>query len=107
MNDNLMTMRESAEWAMCSRKTLYRYMSKGLLPYQLGRNQRRYIHRKDLEELFIIRRNKADSQYHQYIVTLIGEMRVGLHQQRNLIERMLALYRPKSLAELTLKHRAT
>ncbi len=105
-----LNLNEAAELADCSRKTLYRYMAKGPLAYRKAANNRRYVRRQDIETLFPKhqhRLNKSRSLLADLgsVVSVLETLTAGIKKQQALIERMIALYQPKSFAELANKHK--
>lgn len=98
-------MQQAAQWAACSRKTLYRYMNKGLLSYQSGSDGRRYLERKDLESVFAHQMSRSVTQpENSNLTSLTNELVDEMRQQRKLIEQMISLYHPQSIADLHRKH---
>lgn len=87
----------------CSRKTLYRYMNKGLLPYRRAVNNRRYISETDIKSI----------KFPQHGAILNGELNQRLllleervYEQQEQIEILISLYKPKSFSELARKYLA-
>jgi len=107
-----LNLKEAADLAGCSRKTLYRYMAKKRLAYRKEENNRRYVQRQDIEALFPRYRHqqqegsplRADLSE---LVSLLQRLSVEIEKQSALLERMVALYQPKTLAELATKRELT
>jgi hypothetical protein len=107
-DQNWINLNEAAELAGCSRKTLYRYMAKNQLAYRKAENNRRYVQRHDIETLFPEYRqphNESPSFLADLtkLVSLLERISAEVESQSILLERMVALYQPKSLAELMAK----
>lgn len=107
-DQNWINLNEAAELAGCSRKTLYRYMAKNQLLYRKAENNRRYVQRHDIEELFPeYRHPQQDSPPLRAdltkLVSLLERLSAEIESQSALLERMVTLYQPKSLAELMTK----
>ena len=104
--EELMNLKDAADLAGCSRKTLYRYMAKKRLMYHKAENNRRYVQRHEIEDLF----PRHQQQKHlpllaesTKLVSLIEGLRTEIEAQSALIEKMIGLYQPKTLAELMSK----
>jgi len=111
-NIHWINLSEAAELAGCSRKTLYRYMTKKQLEYRKEENNRRYVQQGDIEKLF----PKYQRQQHKgphlradlsELVSLLEKLSTEIETQSILLERMVALYQPKTLAELVAKRELT
>lgn len=103
-----LNLNEAAGLAGCSRKTLYRYMAKKQLVYRKEENNRRYVQQHDIEKLFP--RHRQQQQESQplradlkELVSLLERMSSDIEAQSTLLERMITLYQPKTLAELIAK----
>jgi DNA-binding transcriptional MerR regulator len=103
-----LNLSEAADLAGCSRKTLYRYMEKKRLAYSKEENNRRYVQQCDIEKLF----PRHQHQQHKgqrlradltELFSLLERLSTEIETQSNLLERMVALYQPKTLAELVTK----
>lgn len=111
-NIHWLNLSEAAELAGCSRKTLYRYMAKGVLAYRKDPNNRRYVQQSDIEKLFPQYRHqqkeglplRADLSK---LVSLLEKLSAEIEAQSILLERMVTLYQPKTLAELATKRELT
>jgi len=111
MADNhWLNLTEAADLAKCSRKTLYRYMTRGVLEYRKEANNRRYVQRHAIETLFpIYRTQKTDgSQTKADCSMLTSSLEILSEEvatQSELLKRMIALYKPKTLGELVSKRK--
>ena len=111
-NIHWLNLNEAAALAGCSRKTLYRYMTKKRLAYRKEENNRRYVQRQDIETLFPQYRHKQHKAPHlradyKELVSLLEKLSTEIETQSILLERMVALYQPKTLAELVTKRELT
>ena len=106
-----LNLTEAADLAGCSRKTLYRYMAKNRLVYRKEENNRRYVQRQDIEKLFPrFRQQKERSPLRadlSELVSLLETLNTEIQVQSNLLEQMISLYQPKTLAELVNKRELT
>lgn len=103
---------EAAELARCSRKTLYRYMAKNCLIYRKAENNRRYVQRQEIEDLFPEYQHQSQESSPKradlkMLVSLIEKLSTEIENQSALLEKMVALYQPKTLAELMVKRENT
>lgn len=103
---NHLTIKQAARMAGCSTKTLYRLMNRGALAYQRGINDRRYIDPEALRIHFNldgvevscdVKARSSDLAYK------IEQLTTAIERQSQLLERMIALYQPKTLKELATK----
>ena len=111
-DQNWINLNEAAELAGCSRKTLYRYMGKNQLAYHKAENNRRYVQRHDIEILFPEYRQQQNESPPYLadltkLVSLLERLSTEIETQSALLERMIALYQPKTLAELATKRELT
>lgn len=101
--ENHLTIKQAARMAGCSAKTLYRLMNRGALAYQRGTNERRYIDPEalrmhfDLDGKEISGDSKAQSNE---LAEKVAQLITAIERQSQLLERMIALYQPKTLKEL-------
>jgi len=107
-DQNWINLTEAAELAGCSRKSLYRYMAKDQLAYHKAENNRRYVQRHEIENLFPKYRQQGNTPPPLRadlvkLVSLIESLSAEIKSQSALLERMVALYQPKTLAELVTK----
>jgi len=103
---------EAAELAGCSRKTLYRYMTKNHLRYRKAENNRRYVQRQTIEALFPPHQRKSQTSLPkradlEMLVSVIESLSTEIKTQSALLEKMVALYQPKTFAELLTKRENT
>lgn len=109
MSDEWLNLTEAAEIAGCSRKTLYRYMEKGVLAYEKRLNNRRYVEKERVEKLF---KNSIRSTVHTAIsradiidlVSLLDELKREIESQTALLVKMIELYKPNSVADILRKY---
>ena len=103
---NHLTIKQAARMAGCSTKTLYRLMNRGVLTYQRGTNERRYIDPEALRMHFTLNGDGGSDDTKPPCPDLAEEMAQltkAIERQSLLIECMIALYQPKTLKELATK----
>ena len=103
---NHLTIKQAARMAGCSTKTLYRLMNRGALVYQRGTNDRRYIDPEALRMHFNLDGKEISCSSKEQggdLSEKIGELITAIDRQSQLLERMIALYQPKTLNELATK----
>lgn len=111
-NIHWLNLSEAAEIAGCSRKTLYRYMAKKTLAFRKEENNRRYVQQSEIEMLFPKYRYRQEEgplprADLSELVSLLEKLSTEIEAQRILLERMIALYQPKTLSELATKRELT
>lgn len=103
-----LTLSQAATLAGCSRKTLYRYMQRGLLAYRKEANNRRYVTEQDIHSLFDLCHNGTvqDSSTHdtRTIARRLEKIEQSVDEQKRLIMDMIALYHPSTLQDVARKH---
>jgi DNA-binding transcriptional MerR regulator len=108
MAGDWLNLNEAAQLAGCSRKTLYRIMAKGALAYRKETNNRRYVRRQDIETLFAVcrtphgRRPQTRTEL-AIVMRMVEQLSADLGKHSEVLERMIALYQPKSLGDLVNK----
>lgn len=106
--DHWLTLSQAATLVGCSRKTLYRYMNRGLLAYRRAANNRRYVLERDILSLFVMRQvvtaNPNANDPSPRLEQALGELVQIVERQNALLVRMIELYQPKTLRELAKKH---
>ena len=103
---NHLTIKQAARVAGCSTKTLYRLMNRGVLAYQRGTNDRRYIDPEALRMHFNLDGEEVSCGSKGQggdLSEKIGELITAIDRQSQLLECMIALYQPKTLNELATK----
>lgn len=106
---NWLTLQEAATFVGCSVKTLYRRMNQGQLGYTRGTDGRRYIAESSLCGQFLASTRPSKPEYGPTMEELVGrleELESRLNVQAELLDELIRLYAPKSLAEVAWKHSA-
>ena len=103
---NWLTLSQAAARSGCSIKTLYRHMNRGRLPFRKAGDNRRYVNERDVLALFPLQNPLPKSESAPHLADLERAMRAvteTLSEQTRLLERMIALYQPKTLEQLIAK----
>ena len=106
---NWLTLQEAATVVGCSVKTLYRRMNQGQLGYTRDADGRRYIAESSLCEQFLASTRPTKPGYGPTTEELIGrleELESRVNAQAELLEELIRLYAPQSLADVAWKHSA-
>lgn len=104
MTDEYLYVKEAAQLAGCSTKTLYRRMKRGELAYTIGGDHRRLIRAVDAMAVATAHRLANGTQTNPLIDERLRRIEQKLDQLLVLQEKLLALYQPRSLATLASKH---
>lgn len=106
--DEWLTLSQAARLVGCSRKTLYRYMTRSLLAYRREADNRRYVKRADVLTLFETRQDTTSQWDTANCCTGIAQALEGMTRtmeaHNDLIMRMIQLYQPRTLSDLAKKH---
>lgn len=104
ISSSWLTMQEAAQWAACSRKTLYRYMSRGVVKYQISSNGRRYLEFDSLRLAFEHQKKRfSEATDISDLNSRIEQLHNDISELHQSVERMIELYHPNSIAELNRK----
>ncbi|WP_440998099.1 helix-turn-helix domain-containing protein [Arhodomonas sp. SL1] len=102
-----LTLQDAAARARCSTKTLYRHMNRGHLEYQRGKDGRRYVPEDALQTRHP-RSGRSSPTINEPALAAIAEQLAAivakLDRQEAILERLIRLHRPRSLADVAEKH---
>ena len=102
--DQWLTLTQAAEYAQCSRKTLYRYMNKGILTYNKKINNRRYVKQSDIDSLFIQEKTAISHNLDKSLLDTLHELHMEIQQQKILLKKVIELYTAHNFDDLIKKH---
>jgi len=115
MNDSTtgwLSIPQAIATAKMSRRTLYRWMAQGSLPFRVGPDGHRYIRQEQIDALRSRNRPSVSSENKlaEEVANLRGQIeRLGgqLEDHTELLRNALALYSPKTIGDLIKKRSAT
>jgi len=106
-----LTLSEAQALLGVSRKTLYRYMDRKLLPYKKAANGRRYLSKDEIDAFLTSQsapptfQNPSGNQDYSDLISLLNALSDKIDRQNQLLEIMIELYKPETLHDLVVKRK--
>ncbi|WP_341326846.1 helix-turn-helix domain-containing protein [Methylotuvimicrobium sp. KM2] len=105
------TLSEALALLGVSRKTLYRYMDRGLLSYRKAANGHRYLSKDEIDAFLASHpananiQSDAQTQDYSALIKQLSELNNKIDRQNQLLEIMIELYKPETMHELMVKRK--